>query len=320
MKRLLLVLVLIAVAISGCMEKSPVASEKNVSELKDLSQKSAENLTSYSVKSTMVSTWKLNAGENATSGKLSTLTESTNSLSLVNLSGLNVHVNSTTDTRFETPSMPANTSSANIDFYLIGNSTYMNEGNGNWSHLVDPRTAEEVWGPDKNNQVATLANSSSLSDLEALGSESINGEDAYKLKIVPGAGDSISLYNTAFSIAAKITNYPMSLPSINRTELNETAKTEKTIWISKTSFLPVKYESIMSFTMTPEIVGVLDTSKGQMMKLNQSIRLGAISVAIETSDLYYDFDKPLNIVPPEQALSAHVVTPMQLQSQSGEQR
>ncbi len=319
MKRLLLVLALIAVAISGCTEKGPADSVKSVSELKNLSQTSAENLTSYSVKSTMLSTWKLNAGENATSGKLSTLTESTNSLSLVNLSGLKVHVNSTTDTRFETPGIPANTSTGNIDFYLIGNSTYMNEGNGNWSHLVDPRSAEEVWGPDRNNQVETLANSSSLSDLEALGSEAVNGEDAYKLKIVPGAGDSINLYNTAFSIAAKITNYPMSLPSINRTELNETAKTEKTIWISKTSFLPVKYESVMSFTMTPEIVGVLDTSKGQMMKLNQSIKLGAISVAIETSDLYYDFDKPLNIIPPEQALSSPAVTPMQLMSQSGEQ-
>lgn len=319
MKRLLLVLALIAVAISGCTEKGPADSAKSVSELKNLSQTSAENLTSYSVKSTMLSTWKLNAGENATSGKLSTLTESTNSLSLVDLSGLKVHVNSTTDTRFETPSMPANTSTANIDFYLIGNSTYMNEGNGNWSHLADPRTAEEVWGPDRNNQVETLANSSSLSDLEALGSEAVNGEDAYKLKIVPGAGDSINLYNTAFSIAAKITNYPMSLPSINRTELNETAKTEKTIWISKTSFLPVKYESVMSFTMTPEIVGVLDTSNGQMMKLNQSIKLGAISVAIETSDLYYDFDKPFYIIPPEQALSSPAVTPMQLQSQSGEQ-
>lgn len=319
MKRLLLVLALIAVAISGCTEKGPDDSVKSVSELKNLSQTSAENLTSYSVKSTMLSTWKLNAGENATSGKLSTLTESTNSLSLVNLSGLKVHVNSTTDTRFEAPGMPANTSTANIDFYLIGNSTYMNEGNGNWSHLVDPRSAEEVWGPDRNNQVETLANSSSLSDLEALGSEAVNGEDAYKLKIVPGAGDSINLYNTAFSIAAKITNYPMSLPSINRTELNETAKTEKTIWISKTSFLPVKYESVMSFTMAPEIVGVLDTSNGQMMKLNQSIKLGAISVAIETSDLYYDFDKPLSIIPPEQALSSPAVTPMQLMSQSGEQ-
>jgi len=319
MKRLLLVLALIAVAISGCTEKGPADSVKSVSELKNLSQTSAENLTSYSVKSTMLSTWKLNAGENVTSGKLSTLTESTNSLSLVNLSGLKVHVNSTTDTRFDTPSMPANTSTANIDFYLIGNSTYMNEWNGNWSHLIDPRSAEEVWGPDRNNQVETLANSSSLSDLEALGYEAVNGEDAYKLKIVPGAGDSINLYNTAFSIAAKITNYPMSLPSINRTELNETAKTEKTIWISKTSFLPVKFESIMSFTMKPEIVGVLDTSTGQMMKLNQSIKLGAISVAIETSDLYYDFDKPLNIVLPEQALSSPAVTPMQLMSQSGEQ-
>ena len=47
----------------------------------------------------------------------------------------------------------------------------------------------------------------------------------------------------------------MYLPSVNRTELNETGKIEKTIWISKKSYLPVKYQSAMSFSMTPEIIG-----------------------------------------------------------------
>ena len=76
------------------------------------------------------------------------------------------------------------------------------------------------------------------SQVEAIGSESIDGEDAYKLNIVTGSADYDNLYNIAFSIAAKLTQYPMLMPSINRTELNETGKMEKTVWISKKTYLP----------------------------------------------------------------------------------
>ena len=108
----------------------------------------------------------------------------------------------------------------------------------------------------------------------------------------------------------------MYLPSVNRTELNATGKIEKTIWISKKSYLPVKYQSLMSFSMKPEIVGAMDPNTGQMKMFNQSIQLGEISVSIETDDLYYDFDKPSDITPPEQALSAPVITPTQIQTQA----
>ena len=46
MKRLLLVLMLIAVAISGCTEKGPSVADKSAAELKTLSIAAAENLTS----------------------------------------------------------------------------------------------------------------------------------------------------------------------------------------------------------------------------------------------------------------------------------
>jgi hypothetical protein len=65
--------------------------------------------------------------------------------------------------------------------------------------------------------------------------------------------------------------------------------------------------------MTPEIIGALDPNTSKMKMFNQSIRLGEISVSIETDDLYYDFDKPTVITPPEQALSAPVITPSQVQ-------
>jgi hypothetical protein len=212
-----------------------------------------------------------------------------------------------------------NTSTTSADVYQIENSTYVNDESGNWTHLLDPRSKQEVWGQDRNNQVKAIAETFNLSTTENLGSEAISGEDAYKMKIVTGSGDYSNLDNAAFAIAAKLTQYPMYLPSVNRTELNETGKIEKTIWISKKSYLPVKYQSAMSFSMTPEVVGAMDPNTGQMKMFNQSIRLGEISVRIETDDLYYDFDKPADITPPEQALSAQVIIPTQIQPQAAVQ-
>jgi outer membrane lipoprotein-sorting protein len=319
MKRLLLVLILIAVAISGCTEKGPSVADKSAGDLKTLSIAAAENLTSYSIKSSVTQTLKLNSGADAASEKLTTVTESAENVAVVNLSSLEAHASGSTKNQMEMPDQPANTSTTSADVYQIGNSTYVNDESGNWTHLVDPRSKQEVWGQDKNNQVKAIAQTFNLSTTEDLGSEAINGEDAYKLLIVTGSEDNINLHNAAFSIAAKVTQYPMYLPSVNRTELNETGKIEKTIWISKKSYLPVKYQSLMSFSMTPEIIGALDLNTSQMKMFNQSIRLGEISVSIETTDLYYDFDKPADITPPEQALSAPVVTPTQIQTQAAVQ-
>ena len=260
--------------------------------------KGAENLTSYSTKSSVTQTLKL-----FTSEKVTTVTETTETVAVLNLSSLEAHASRLTKNQMEMPGQPAKTNTTYVDFYQIGNSTYKKNEIGNWTHLVDPRPEQDVWGGmDENNQVKVIAETFNLSTTEDLGSEAINGVDAYKFKIVTEIGDYINLYNTSFAIAAKVTQYPMYLPSVNRTELNETGKMEKTIWISKKSYLPVKYQSLMSFSMTPEIEGAIDPNTGQMKMFNQSIRLGKISFAIDISDLYYDFNKKVDITPPNEAL------------------
>jgi outer membrane lipoprotein-sorting protein len=316
MKRLLLVLLLIVVAFSGCTEKGPSVADKSAAELKTLSVAASENLTSYSIKSSMTQTLTLDSGSNATAEKSTTISENADTVAVVNLSSLEAHATGSTKNQMEMTGQPANTSTTSANVYQIGNSTYVNDESGNWTHLADPRSKQEVWGPDRNNQVKAIAATFNLSSTEDLGSEAISGEDAYKLKIITGSEDQTNLQNAAFAIAAKVTQYPMYLPSVNRTELNETGKIEKTIWISKKSYLPVKYQSHMSFTMTPEIIGGLDPSTSQMKMFNQSIRLGEISVSIVTDDLYYDFGKPTDIALPEQALSAPVITPTQVQTQA----
>ncbi len=317
MKKLLLILVLIVVAFSGCAEKGPSVADKSAAELKTLSVAAAENLTSYSIKSSMTQTLKLDSESSATAGKSTTITENAETVAVVNLSSLEAHATGSTKNQMEMTGEAANSSTSSADVYQIGNSTYVSDEGGNWTHLADPRSMQDVWGPDRNNQVKAMAATFNLSSTEDLGSEAISGEDAYKLKIVTGSEDNINLQNAAFAIAAKITQYPMYLPSVNRTELNETGKMEKTIWISKKSYLPVKYQSTMSFSMTPEIIGGLDPNTSQMKMFNQSVRLGEISVSIETDDLYSDFDKPTEITLPEEALSAPVITPAQVQMQAG---
>ncbi len=317
MRRLLLILMLAALAISGCTEKGPSAPDRSVEELKNLSAPSAENLSSFAVESLASQAIELNSGSNASEEKATTITESMETHSSVNLSGMMVHVKGSTESKMEVEGEPENSNVIGAEVYLIGNSTYIQQ-DGNWTHLIDPRSAEEVWSEDRNNQVLSLARTFNLSELENMGSEPVEGEEAYKFRIVTGSADETNLFNVAFAVAAKVTQYPLNLPSINRSELNETAKMEKAIWISKQSFLPLKYESDISFTMTPEIIGAMNLSTGQMEMFNQSTTLGEISVSVKTSDRFYDFDKPMSITVPEEALNSPAISPNTMQPTSSQ--
>jgi hypothetical protein len=247
------------------------------------------------------------------------VTESATTIATVNLSSFQAQANGSTKSLVVQPGFPANSSTTLAVVYQIGNSTYMMDEGGNWTHLLDPRSANEIWGQGNNNQVKAIAESFNQSKTDETGSETINGEDAYKVNIVTGSGDNDILYNTAIGIAAKLTQYPMYMPSVNRTELNETGKIEKTIWISKETYLPVKYQSQTTFRMTPAVIGGLNSSTGQMEMFKQSMKLPPVSVSIKTIDLYYDFNKPVKVILPAGALTAPVVRPTQTQPQVAQQ-
>lgn len=315
----MIILILAALAISGCME-SQNQPEKSIEELKVLSLSAAENLTSYSLQSTMSRMRTLNAiGANATPENATIIKEGAETTAIVNLSGQQVHAKGSTTIEAEQPGLEKNTTTTEADVYQMGNSTYILE-NGNWTHLQDPRTAEEIWGLGKNNQVMSMAKTFNLSQVELAGSENIDGTDTYKLQVITSEAEiNDAIYDSAFSMAASLVSYPMLMPSVNRTELNETGMMEKTIWISKSTYLPVKYQSKMGFTMTPSIIGGLDMNTSQMTMFNESIEMGTVEVNLVTSDTYYDFDKQLTITPPAEALDAIVIQPVQIQSEDGQE-
>jgi hypothetical protein len=315
MKELLLIIVLISLAISGCMDKGPSGKLLSAEELKTLSIKSADNLSTYSLTRSVNQTLQLNMHRsNATEGNVTTLLESIEKIVSVNLTDLKAVTNVSTKNIIEIPGKAANTSSLRGIAYQIRNSTYVSETNGKWIHLKDTRPAEMIWGNGNNSEVKALAEKINQSQIEIVGSEKIGGEDTYKLKIIKGSDDSQNLYKTAFSIAAKLTKYPSLVPSVNTTELNNTIQMEKLVWISKSAYLPVKYYSSMSFKMTPVIVGGRDPKTGQIKRFNQSVRLGEVSVDLATTDLYYDFNKQVDINPPDEALKTALINPTQIQT------
>lgn len=316
MNRLLMMIILIlaTLAISGCMESQDMP-EKSVEELKALTLSAAENLTSYSLQSTMSRVRTINAiGENATPENSTIIRENTETTAIVSLSDKQAHAMGSTTIQAEQPGLETNSTTTEADLYQMGNSTYIMDEAGNWTHLKDPRTVEEIWGENNNNQILAMAQTFNLSEAEMIGSDTVDGTDAYKLKIITGEATNDTLYMTALSVAANLVSYPMLIPDVNRTELNETGVMEKTIWISKSSYLPLKYQSLMSFKTTPSIIGRLDMNTSQIVMFNESMQMGAIEVSMETSDIYYDIDKPVTITPPSEALVAEIVWPVQVQS------
>lgn len=303
MKQLLLLIVLIAIAVSGCMEKGPSVKELSAEEIKALTVNSSDNLSSYRLTSLVNQTLELKvAGSNATQGDATAFLERIKTVTSVNLTDMNAEAIASTEKVIELPGRAANASSSQATAYQIGNYTYIIDENGKWTHLRDARDAKVIWGKGNNSQVKSLAVRINQSQFEIVGSERIDGEDTYKLKILAGSNDYNSLNNIALNIAAKLTNYPLFITAINSTEVNKTSQMSMLVWISQDTYLPKKYQSSISFNMTPVVVGAKDPKTGQIMRLNQSVLLGEVSVDLETTNLYYDFNKPIEINLPKEAL------------------
>ncbi len=303
-KKLLLVTVIITLAFSSCIVTGVSMKETNTSDIKILTVKSSDNLSSYSLTSLMNQTMRLNhARSNAIKGDMTTL-DSIKTVTSVNLTSLTARANASIKELIDLPSKAENIRTSQATTYQIGNSTYAVGQNGKWIQLRDKRDAKTVWGKDNNNPVKMLAEKINQSQVEIIGSEKIGGEDTYKLKIFAGNLDYHTLYNTALSVAARIINDSTLVPGINRSEVNKTFQMSMFVWISKDTYLPVQYQSDISFNATPMVVGSIDPITRQIKSFNQSMSLGEVSIDSETINVYYNFNKPVEISLPKGANAA----------------
>ncbi len=314
--RLLVALVLMIVLISGCMESDTGGNgvEKSVEELKNLSIQSADSLSSYSLKSTAIQTTQFDAFRiNVTpefhgmKGRImqvvwnpTIIKESTDTEASVNLSGRQARSRSSTERAVQQAGRKEERSAGSRELYLMGNSSYVRLNEGNWSNLTSPSSAEAVWSGGRNSHIKILADAINSSELEIMGSEMIDGAMAYKVNISAGSSDYEEIYGIATSSANWLMRYPELMPFIDRAAIKKTAEIEKLVWISKESYLPIKYQKRVSFRMIPEAVGSMDAEAGKMRMFNKSVQMGEVGIELVSIDTYYDFNRPVEMILPKE--------------------
>lgn len=277
MKRLLLILALVAVAFSGCTEKSPSAEE-----IKTLMIDSVKNLDSYKF-STESSQHIEVFNRSINESNASTIDVNTMGEGAVNLTGramgLMQKVNLVSENK--------NASTVESETYIF-NDTIYTMIDGNWTRLMLPN-ADLIWS--RQNMVRNQAELLNHSQIELLGSENIDGQDTYKVKVTPDM-------NAYAAVLAEQVGSLLPVSALNLTEMYKNSSVEWTSWITKDTHLLKKNEINMNLTVTPETVGLPVESAGNFEML----------IDVSATTLFKDFNQPVEIVLPEGARNATVLT------------
>ncbi len=302
MKKLILALAILTVSLSGCMEKEKLPSS---GEIKNLMTGSADNLSAYSFKLSDSQTQSIKdlvknniTNEyNRTIRSFQTVVDGS-----VDLARKKAMADVSTTTTLKGPAGSPNIMKSNGTEYNIGNTTYTIGNNGNWTQSKDPTSADALWAEGRYNLIKSRADAiKNQSDIEVIGSESIDGKDCYKLKLI---ADNQAYSGTIYNMLTSVL-FPF-VPQVNQTDLINASKIETMAWVEKDNNLLKKYKHTLSITIAPNIVGVFNLRNGSIQGFNQSMKLVEVSLNADSTESYYDYDKPHDIVVPEAALTAAI--------------
>ena len=305
MKRLILALAIITVAFSGCTEKAP-SSEV----IKTSLNHSAANLSAYSF------TISDNQTESIRDLVKNNITNSYNTTSRlddtkvtasIDLRGRKAGANVSTSTTIKGPTGSPIVANSEQSEYNIGNITYVFQ-NGNWTELKAPESADAIWARGSFDLMKSRAASINRTQSEVIGSESVDGKDCYKLRLIL---DNQTYLGTEYNLLVRAL-YPF-VPEANQTDLLKSSKNENTAWVEKDNNLLKKYQHTMNIQIVPNIIGVVD-SKGSIQKLNQSIKLVEVTLASDSTETYTGYNKPVAIIVPKAALNAAQIMPSPIQA------
>lgn len=316
MKRLLLVLAIIAVVyFSGCVEKQGGA-QPNESAIKASMTKAADNLSSYSFEAAHNQTDIINEGNNNNNAANATVRSASSSVSAsIDMANRKARADLITSTSLKTPGEAAKVSSSNGTQYNIGNVTYTKMDGGNWTQLKDPTPESELWASGRYNALKSRTESISESQLNIVGSEVVDGKDSYKLSLVTND----TVYNETLRNAVDSVIFPF-VANLNMTNMRKNSQIEALAWVDKDSSVVRRYQYHLTLNVVPELVGVVNLSTNQVMVFNQSIRQSIkpvrVSIDINNLERYYDFNQPMNIAPPKDALNTKPIVPVMIQNQN----
>ncbi|MGA9098647.1 MAG: hypothetical protein WB392_06905 [Methanotrichaceae archaeon] len=318
MKRLLLVLALIVVvvALSGCLQNQGQGGQPNESAIKASMIKATDNLSSYNFTATHNQTDTVNEYGNNNAANM-TIRSATSSVSAsIDLAKLNAKADLITVTSLKTPGEAATISSSNGTQYNIGNITYTKMDGENWTQLKDPTPESLLWASGRYNALQSRAQSINDTQISILGSEVVDGQDCYKLNLVTND----TVYNQTLSDAVGSVIYPF-VSNLNMTDLRKNSQVEALAWIEKDNSLIRRYEYHLKLSVIPDLVGVINLSSNQIMMFNQSVKESIkpveVSIDVSNAEHYYDFNQPMNIAPPMEALNTMPIVPVAIQNSTG---
>ena len=142
-------------------------------------------------------------------------------------------------------------SSQESEAYLIGDKLYT-KVNGEWAESVISNPVKAFEERDKLKGLVGLISSS---DMEVIGTEVIDGQRCYKLKINPELHAANSIL--ADQAIAAYSSTAVSLPSISSEDLSEgntlldNSNISYTIWITSATYIPKMMNAEITFALTP---------------------------------------------------------------------
>lgn len=295
---------MITVAFSGCTEKAPSSDA-----IKNSLNHSAANLSAYSftISDNQTGIIKDLVKDNITN-TYNTTSRSDNTMvaASIDLAGMKAVANVSTTTIVKGPTGLPIVGNSESTEYNIGNITYVLQ-HGNWTRLMAPESAEAIWASGSFDLMKSRATSINRTQAEVIGSESVDGKDCYKLRLIL---DNQSYLGTEYNLLVRVL-YPF-VPEANETDLLKSSKNENLVWVEKDNNLLKKYEHTMSMQMAPNIAGIVDND-GNIRKLNQTMKLVEVTLTTDSIETYTDFNKPVVIVVPKTALNATTIVPSPMQ-------
>jgi hypothetical protein len=254
------------------------AQTVSVDQLKQMTEKSAGNLTTYTY------TRSANSDFIFTNSSLKTefdANKSTNGqVDLVNKSGW--WSSNLTDEESRNV--------LNWDGYFVGSSEYWKQGQ-NWTKFPVNDTAQMM---QNYNEIPGEVNLLKYSNLKLVGSEKFQGEDTYKL--VGSPFEFICKGICGLELLSAYIQSPLPMPEklknetldINTTSLMNNSHTVLTAWVSKDKYLLKRLDINSSLTVTPKILNISSPDFKIVSTLNEST-------------VYNNFGSHLNIVLPKEA-------------------
>jgi hypothetical protein len=143
--------------------------------------------------------------------------------------------------------------SQEIETYLIEDKLYTRL-NGKWTRSMVSGPVKSI-AFDERNKLRDLAELISGSNIEVIGTEIIDGQKCYKLKVEPKMDTARSiLADRAFSVQSSA---PISLPDASIEDLSESdpllynSDISYTVWLTEDEYIPMKVDAEMEFEITP---------------------------------------------------------------------